>query len=272
MGAKRSVKGRSQSYDLLLAAYQKKTIGRPNVQEQPTNIYKVKLMNEEHNLIDSDDEMDTVMEGVQYIQPLPLAEKSYHFLKRKRQCFRMKGILLDAITPKKYEPYLSHSRSLNPSCSQPIHAHQKDSVNVILSPSDSFETTENDISEIIHHCSTLGRQMMNKRGIEISSLPTLKPWLDEMINKANHILNALLRLRKQQLMTRELDEERIFDVPKLRKRKRATFEGKCHSCHTSETPEWRRGPNGARTLCNACGLNYAKLAKMTEYKDDTAMK
>jgi hypothetical protein len=101
MGAKRSVKGRSQSYDLLLAAYQKKTIGRPNVQEQSTNIYKVKLMNEENNLIDSDDEMDTVMEGVQYIQPLPLAEKSYHFIKRKRQCFRMKGILLDAITPKK---------------------------------------------------------------------------------------------------------------------------------------------------------------------------
>jgi hypothetical protein len=52
---------------------------------------------------------------------------------------------------------------------------------------------------------------MNKRGIEISSLPTLKPWLDEMINKANHILNALLRLRKQQLMTKESDEERVHE-------------------------------------------------------------
>lgn len=29
---------------------------------------------------------------------------------------------------------------------------------------------------------------------------------------------------------------------------------KCHSCSTTETPEWRRGPDGARTLCNACGL------------------
>lgn len=29
---------------------------------------------------------------------------------------------------------------------------------------------------------------------------------------------------------------------------------KCHSCGTTETPEWRRGPDGARTLCNACGL------------------
>lgn len=29
---------------------------------------------------------------------------------------------------------------------------------------------------------------------------------------------------------------------------------RCHSCQTTETPEWRRGPDGARTLCNACGL------------------
>lgn len=37
--------------------------------------------------------------------------------------------------------------------------------------------------------------------------------------------------------------------------------GRCHSCNISETPEWRRGPDGARTLCNACGLHFAKLTK-----------
>ncbi|ORY91123.1 GATA zinc finger-domain-containing protein, partial [Syncephalastrum racemosum] len=31
----------------------------------------------------------------------------------------------------------------------------------------------------------------------------------------------------------------------------------CHSCHTTQTPEWRRGPDGARTLCNACGLRMS---------------
>lgn len=35
----------------------------------------------------------------------------------------------------------------------------------------------------------------------------------------------------------------------------------CHRCGTTETPEWRRGPNGLRTLCNACGLFHAKLVK-----------
>ncbi|RUP46077.1 hypothetical protein BC936DRAFT_147385 [Jimgerdemannia flammicorona] len=33
--------------------------------------------------------------------------------------------------------------------------------------------------------------------------------------------------------------------------KRAAPPGRCHSCNISETPEWRRGPDGARTLCNA---------------------
>ncbi|EKM58548.1 uncharacterized protein PHACADRAFT_252970 [Phanerochaete carnosa HHB-10118-sp] len=49
---------------------------------------------------------------------------------------------------------------------------------------------------------------------------------------------------------------------KYRKRsQRATPPGKCHSCNIRETPEWRRGPDGARTLCNACGLHYAKLMR-----------
>lgn len=35
----------------------------------------------------------------------------------------------------------------------------------------------------------------------------------------------------------------------------------CQHCSSSRTPEWRRGPNGSRTLCNACGLYYSKLVK-----------
>lgn len=50
-----------------------------------------------------------------------------------------------------------------------------------------------------------------------------------------------------------------------RRVKKRTREGSavlvCHHCGASETPEWRRGPNGARTLCNACGLFHAKMVK-----------
>jgi hypothetical protein len=32
----------------------------------------------------------------------------------------------------------------------------------------------------------------------------------------------------------------------------------CKACGTKATPQWRRGPLGARTLCNACGVKYVK--------------
>lgn len=32
----------------------------------------------------------------------------------------------------------------------------------------------------------------------------------------------------------------------------------CKICNTTETPEWRRGPDGTTSLCNACGLAYKK--------------
>ena len=34
---------------------------------------------------------------------------------------------------------------------------------------------------------------------------------------------------------------------------------RCHGCNRTETPEWRTGPDGARTLCNACGLRKFKI-------------
>ncbi|EDO15116.1 hypothetical protein Kpol_1046p6 [Vanderwaltozyma polyspora DSM 70294] len=36
---------------------------------------------------------------------------------------------------------------------------------------------------------------------------------------------------------------------------------KCLQCGETQTPEWRRGPYGNKTLCNACGLFYSKLTK-----------
>ncbi|OMH85083.1 GATA zinc finger domain-containing protein 16 [Zancudomyces culisetae] len=35
----------------------------------------------------------------------------------------------------------------------------------------------------------------------------------------------------------------------------------CQACHTTSTPEWRKGPLGPRTLCNACGLIWSKFLK-----------
>ncbi|EFJ52685.1 hypothetical protein VOLCADRAFT_85916 [Volvox carteri f. nagariensis] len=33
----------------------------------------------------------------------------------------------------------------------------------------------------------------------------------------------------------------------------------CVDCGTDKTPQWRRGPKGPRTLCNACGVRFKKI-------------
>ncbi|KAL4781434.1 hypothetical protein BJX76DRAFT_350152 [Aspergillus varians] len=44
-------------------------------------------------------------------------------------------------------------------------------------------------------------------------------------------------------------------------RKRAKGEYQCADCGKSDSPEWRKGPDGPKTLCNACGLRWAKKEK-----------
>lgn len=41
----------------------------------------------------------------------------------------------------------------------------------------------------------------------------------------------------------------------------------CQHCSSKKTPEWRRGPDGRRTLCNACGLFYSKMIKKYGLKE-----
>jgi len=38
----------------------------------------------------------------------------------------------------------------------------------------------------------------------------------------------------------------------------------CRSCGETKTCEWRRGPDGYKSLCNACGIHYAKIVKKEE--------
>eukprot|EP01112_Ceratiomyxa_fruticulosa_P002028 TRINITY_DN12174_c0_g2_i1.p1 TRINITY_DN12174_c0_g2~~TRINITY_DN12174_c0_g2_i1.p1 ORF type:complete len:186 (+),score=20.47 TRINITY_DN12174_c0_g2_i1:452-1009(+) len=35
----------------------------------------------------------------------------------------------------------------------------------------------------------------------------------------------------------------------------------CLVCKTTQSPQWRRGPSGQKTLCNACGIKYQNMIK-----------
>ncbi|KAJ1254238.1 hypothetical protein BS78_K100600 [Paspalum vaginatum] len=41
---------------------------------------------------------------------------------------------------------------------------------------------------------------------------------------------------------------------------------RCNHCSTSNTPQWRAGPEGKRTLCNACGIRYRSGGLFPEYR------
>ncbi|ORZ08409.1 hypothetical protein BCR42DRAFT_495510 [Absidia repens] len=209
------------------------------------------------------------------------------------------------------------------------------------SNSSILRTVSSDVDQVVRQANSLCDNMVHYKPYLLSANTTvnhdeeLQPWMDDMIGKANEVLNALLRLRKHQMVSspaihsltgstdhtitapssttpstfstttfssfpsppsslssassssaassqinfskrdwsNTISQHRypyhhrqhteMASIPsRQRKRgKRATFQGRCHSCNISETPEWRRGPDGARTLCNACGLHYAKLAR-----------
>ncbi|CAK5277287.1 unnamed protein product [Mycena citricolor] len=42
----------------------------------------------------------------------------------------------------------------------------------------------------------------------------------------------------------------------------------CITCGRTDSPEWRKGPLGPKTLCNACGLRWAKQNKVQKLVDD----
>ncbi|KAI8889745.1 GATA-domain-containing protein [Backusella circina FSU 941] len=168
--------------------------------------------------------------------------------------------------------------------------------------SPTLNNMEKCIDEVTHHCDILSQDMTHRKpvilqqqGEYFNNSSLVHPWFDEMIGRANEVLNALLRLKKYQLAsehplhlhtnnqgirpgkqsdknqastskvnsTKDSDESgsALSLSGQRRRAKKPPFQGRCHSCNTSETPEWRRGPNGARTLCNACGLHYAKHSK-----------
>lgn len=52
-----------------------------------------------------------------------------------------------------------------------------------------------------------------------------------------------------------LDPTKIAAYPEKLSKKNQPEGGKCHGCSVTVTAEWRRGPDGPRSLCNACGVS-----------------
>lgn len=46
----------------------------------------------------------------------------------------------------------------------------------------------------------------------------------------------------------------------------ATAVRRCMHCQIEKTPQWRAGPMGPKTLCNACGVRYKSGRLFPEYR------
>ncbi|CAO3698356.1 unnamed protein product [Rhizopus stolonifer] len=111
VGAKRAVTGRSQSFKDLVAMYQKKGIGRPHV---PGNDKEDLKMEEQENQeegtddVDSEEETQTIYQALKNSRPRPLGERQIFYVQKRRKYFKIRDILLDAMTPKSSQCQMPH--------------------------------------------------------------------------------------------------------------------------------------------------------------------
>ncbi|CAN0907676.1 GATA transcription factor 3 [Linum grandiflorum] len=64
-------------------------------------------------------------------------------------------------------------------------------------------------------------------------------------------------LRKKQKKKPAVDSDEALPPAQQRK---------CSHCGIQKTPQWRSGPHGAKTLCNACGVRYKSGRLFPEYR------
>jgi len=151
----------------------------------------------------------------------------------------------------------------------------KDLENLLLEEQDTFievRDAGNAIAKIAKSVITTG------------STPNILKQLNEKASNLVKMLQSLEKLQKKKEKYKFAPKIKTSPTPPLlarprrvrkqQKKKTAPAESNspvlgatkaCTLCGTTHSVEWRRGPAGSKTLCNACGLYYAKTLK-TELK------
>ncbi|KAK3410395.1 hypothetical protein EUGRSUZ_J02392 [Eucalyptus grandis] len=84
----------------------------------------------------------------------------------------------------------------------------------------------------------------------------------------------LVRARARLRGSSQLQAEPWEDKPPMKKQKSKPAAAsetagparRCSHCGVQKTPQWRAGPNGAKTLCNACGVRFKSGRLYPEYR------
>ncbi|KAM3355497.1 hypothetical protein ACQJBY_025960 [Aegilops geniculata] len=71
----------------------------------------------------------------------------------------------------------------------------------------------------------------------------------------------------------EMESDKVVEVEAAADPEERTASGDpkaCDDCNTTKTPLWRGGPNGPKSLCNACGIRYRKRRRVAMGLDPEA--
>ncbi|KAJ7074077.1 white collar 2 type of transcription factor [Mycena amicta] len=67
------------------------------------------------------------------------------------------------------------------------------------------------------------------------------------------------------------EDEEVSRKKKIPKKMGPSEQYACITCGRTDSPEWRKGPSGPKTLCNACGLRWAKQFKVQKLAEEAAV-
>lgn len=128
-----------------------------------------------------------------------------------------------------------------------------------------------------HHVQRASRVRKARTGGRVWSLDILKPILLENRLKPSYENTSLLVTSYSSTYSEPLysflqpdDSERPYKKIKQVGANDATIDSvlvrKCMHCSVQKTPQWRAGPLGPKTLCNACGVRYKSGRLVPEYR------
>lgn len=126
---------------------------------------------------------------------------------------------------------------------------------------------QNQLTDICMDCPTAQTTDTNP---EPASSTTPSPPLDSSVPESpRRGLRGLRKYSRKNSRSGSLLPRKKSVLPKLtlssplpgKRGRKKMPQVKCHQCGLEETPEWRRGPTGSRSLCNACGIYYMKLLR-----------
>ncbi|KAK6117385.1 hypothetical protein DH2020_048903 [Rehmannia glutinosa] len=105
----------------------------------------------------------------------------------------------------------------------------------------------------------------NDNGSTIAKVPTNFPVRARSTNRRRRGRVNFGGSLSQQILG--LNQVNVENKRGSAKRSRGARSGKrCLHCQTDKTPQWREGPMGPRTLCNACGVRFRSGRLVPEYR------